>query len=154
MEKKLSLEELKDTANELAYRREWGEAAIKLNKQIIELDKTYSYAYTRLAKCYILNGDKVKAIKLYEQVLQFDEKNLIANNGIERLDYGLRIVSNEIKNKLNTTKLKKRNNYGIYVNHCHSCKREVNSHMERCDECGWYICEKCGACGCNFRGYR
>jgi amino acid transporter len=32
-----------------------------------------------------------------------------------------------------------------YNNHCWKCKSNVNNSMNRCSECGWYICRKCGA---------
>lgn len=158
------LEELKERSKNLAINKVWGVKAIEINERIIELDTRYSDAYTRLAKCYILIGDRVKAIKLYEQVLKFDEKNNIARNGIQRLDSRLRIVSDETKDKLGLNKthsnyyIFKRSffgsGYGMYVNHCYHCKREVNSDMQRCGKCGWYICETCGACGCDFYGHR
>lgn len=34
-----------------------------------------------------------------------------------------------------------------YENHCWNCGTKISSESdERCDECGWYICKKCGAC--------
>ena len=39
----------------------------------------------------------------------------------------------------------------VYHNHCWNCKRAINSrvHLE-CPKCGWYICDKCGACNCQY----
>lgn len=34
-----------------------------------------------------------------------------------------------------------------YKNHCWSCGATINSdYCEKCDHCGWYICNSCGAC--------
>lgn len=37
-----------------------------------------------------------------------------------------------------------------YANVCWSCKSEISSDTDkRCPKCRWYICSKCGSCGCN-----
>ena len=34
-----------------------------------------------------------------------------------------------------------------YQNHCWRCKSDINSNTnKRCSKCGWYICNRCGAC--------
>lgn len=41
--------------------------------------------------------------------------------------------------------------YELYINHCHSCKKEVSSQTHsKCEVCGWYKCE-CGSCECNYK---
>lgn len=36
---------------------------------------------------------------------------------------------------------------GTYKNHCWKCGASINSNNNRrCSECGWYICNNCGAC--------
>jgi len=38
-----------------------------------------------------------------------------------------------------------------YQNHCWNCKSKIDSHTQRrCSICGWYICDKCGECGCDY----
>jgi hypothetical protein len=33
--------------------------------------------------------------------------------------------------------------------HCWRCKVNLSSRLEKiCEECGWMICNECGACGC------
>jgi len=80
------LNELKEKAKQLVLNNNWGEEAIEVNKKIIELDSTCSGAYTRLVKCYIQMGDIETAVKLCEQVLDFDPKNNIAINRL--IEYG------------------------------------------------------------------
>jgi hypothetical protein len=39
-----------------------------------------------------------------------------------------------------------------YTNHCYKCKSYVGYTLERCTSCTWYICNNCGACGCQYHG--
>jgi hypothetical protein len=39
-----------------------------------------------------------------------------------------------------------------YANHCYKCKGYVGYTLERCNNCSWYICNNCGACGCQYHG--
>lgn len=37
------------------------------------------------------------------------------------------------------------------ISHCYACTKTVASYVNReCNNCGWLICNKCGACGCGF----
>ncbi|WBW97081.1 tetratricopeptide repeat protein [Oceanirhabdus sp. W0125-5] len=80
------LNELKEKAKQLVLKNNWGEESIEVNKKIIELDSKCSAAYTRLVKCYIQKGNIETAVKLCEQVLEFDPKNNIAINRL--IEYG------------------------------------------------------------------
>ena len=33
---------------------------------------------------------------------------------------------------------------------CFSCSTEVDNSCEKCDKCHWFVCPKCGSCGCKF----
>jgi len=38
-----------------------------------------------------------------------------------------------------------------YHNHCWNCHSEISgTRNDSCGRCGWYICEKCGSCGCGY----
>lgn len=86
---RILLDDLKERAKDLAVKNNWGEEAVEVNRKIIELDSTCSGAYTRLAKCYVKLGDEDTAVKLWEQLLEFDPENTIAiNRLIEHGIYG------------------------------------------------------------------
>jgi hypothetical protein len=47
------------------------------------------------------------------------------------------------KNRLNITRLRR--------THCWRCSVNLSSRLEKiCEECGWMICNECGACGCQY----
>ncbi|MHB8125555.1 MAG: hypothetical protein ACYDEJ_07920 [Desulfitobacteriaceae bacterium] len=33
---------------------------------------------------------------------------------------------------------------------CHNCKEVIHSKLISCPKCHWYICNKCGQCGCHY----
>lgn len=39
-----------------------------------------------------------------------------------------------------------------YTNHCYKCRSFIGIFLEKCSACGWFICENCGSCGCQYRG--
>lgn len=83
---RILLDDLIVKAKELALKNNWGKDAVEVNKKIIELDTTCSGAYTRLAKCYLKLKDEDSAVKLWEQLLEFDPDNTIAINRL--IEYG------------------------------------------------------------------
>ena len=52
----------------------------------------------------------------------------------------------------NTSKTEKKTKPPFnYQNHCWNCNSPINSqHNKRCEKCGWYICDNCVECGCNY----
>lgn len=40
----------------------------------------------------------------------------------------------------------------LYDSHCWKCNSKIDDKLERCRNCGWYICAKgrCKSCGCGF----
>lgn len=83
------LENLGEKAKQLALSDEWGAQAIAINTHIIELDEHAADAYTRLAKCFLAEGKTIAAYDMYKQVLEFDPKNTIAINNLQRLEYNI-----------------------------------------------------------------
>lgn len=75
---------LKNHAAALARSGNWGDEAVRVNNQIIELDPSCSEAYTRLAKIWADRGDHYSAHHMYEAVLELEPQNRIAQNGIQR----------------------------------------------------------------------
>jgi len=72
---------------ELAREGVSSKEAIEVNTRIIELDKTESGAYTRLAKCYFEQGKVLMALELYKQVIldnQDETTTRIAKNFIKK----------------------------------------------------------------------
>lgn len=56
--------QVKKEAERLAKSNDWGIVAISVNNQLLELNDQEVNAYTRLAKCFNLQGDKDKAVVL------------------------------------------------------------------------------------------
>lgn len=40
-----------------------------------------------------------------------------------------------------------------YASHCYRCRTTVHIFNKKCNSCSWYICPRCGACGCKFKHY-
>jgi tetratricopeptide (TPR) repeat protein len=80
------LENLREKAKQLALSDEWGPQAIAINTQMIELDEHAADAYTRLAKCFLAQNKIIAAYDMYKQVLEFDPKNRIAANNVQKFE--------------------------------------------------------------------
>lgn len=39
-----------------------------------------------------------------------------------------------------------------YQSQCWKCGAPVDEKLERCTACGWFMCSRCGACGCGGSG--
>jgi len=76
-----NLEKLEQTAIELSLAHQW-EEAIKINKQIIRLDKTNIPALNRLGKAYLASNLKNKAEKIFKSVLKMDPNNKVAKKNL------------------------------------------------------------------------
>jgi len=76
-----NLEQLEKTAIELALSHKW-EKAIKINKEIIDIDKTSIPALNRLGKAYLAINLKDKATKIFENVLKIDPNNKVAQKNL------------------------------------------------------------------------
>jgi len=79
------LEKYKAEATQLAKDNKWDNETIQINSKIIELDPKFTAAYTRTAKCFKEMGNYIKAFEIYEQVLEFDPDNRIAQNNLQEV---------------------------------------------------------------------
>lgn len=70
------LTKLIEKAKDFALKGIRSNEAIEINARIIELDKTESGAYTRLAECYEEQGKLQRAVELYKQVIQYNNNKL------------------------------------------------------------------------------
>lgn len=88
--------QLSQQAIALAMQSRWQEAA-EVNQRIVELVSDDSQAYNRLGKAYTELGRIADARTAYEQALQSDPANLIAQRNLERLS---RINESEVQELL------------------------------------------------------
>src|ERR687898_182903 len=75
--------QLADTAIGQATRGDW-EAAVETNRQLLELGPDID-AYNRLGKALAELGRHAEALDAYEQALERDGTNRIAQRNVERL---------------------------------------------------------------------
>jgi Flp pilus assembly protein TadD len=80
------IHELRRRAESLARSEEWGEIAIEINTQMLEIDDHDAGAYTRLARCFLEQGKLEAAREMYTQVLIFDPNNSIACNRLPEIE--------------------------------------------------------------------
>lgn len=71
-------------AIELALRQDWKEA-IRINLQIIKVEKTNVDAYNRLGYAYMKNGQPIKSKEIFAKVLKLDPYNQIANKNLKKI---------------------------------------------------------------------
>lgn len=77
-------------------------------------------------------------IKVYFYKLGISWYSVYIKEDIQKIIY-------DINNKL--YKEERINELYRYKNHCWNCGSSIDSkNNERCDDCGWYICSRCGAC--------
>ncbi len=91
---KKTLTGLREYAKRLALSDDWGSEAIAANTRIIELNEQAADAYTRLAKCFLSQGNMLTAYDMYRQVLEFEPNNTIAAYGIHSLQ---RVIAKELE---------------------------------------------------------
>jgi tetratricopeptide (TPR) repeat protein len=84
------LHDLVKRAEALALGGKWDEEAIGVNTRILELDDRVPGAYTRLARCFKVQGNWLAARSMYRQVLAFDSSNRIASNQLAIVEERLR----------------------------------------------------------------
>ena len=76
------------------------------------------------------------------------------------LIYTIKCLFNKNNSKVERTQKTSIDNISIYkptykyINHCWNCKHVVTSNDKRCPKCNWYYCPSCGACGCDYKGYK
>jgi tetratricopeptide (TPR) repeat protein len=80
------LHKLRERAEALALASDWGETAIQLNTHMLEIDDRAADAYTRLARCFLMQGRLSSAREIYNQVLSFDPRNTIARNNLKKIE--------------------------------------------------------------------
>ncbi|KGK86592.1 tetratricopeptide repeat protein [Clostridium sp. HMP27] len=85
-----TLSELNEIAKELASNNQWDDTAINVNKRIISKKSNSNAAYTRIAKCLLLKGDREGAYDIYKKVLEFDPNNTISSNFVNAEDFSAR----------------------------------------------------------------
>lgn len=85
MKKNELLEKYKAEATQFAKDNKWDNETIQINYKIIELDPKFTVAYTRTAKCFKEIGNRIKALEIYEQILEFDPDNRIAQNNLQEI---------------------------------------------------------------------
>lgn len=85
MSSETNLSVLRKKAESLALSGKWGQDSIHTNTQMLEIDEHASDAYTRLARCFLEQGNYLAAQDMYTQVLVFDPQNRIAINNFKRL---------------------------------------------------------------------
>lgn len=83
-ERRVSRRQLTQQAIALAVQSHWQEAA-EANQQIVEMAPDDAEAYNRLGKAYTELGRIADARAAYENALQVDPANLIAQRNLERL---------------------------------------------------------------------
>ena len=77
--------------------------------------------------------------------------NLVYVIGLAGIIYFIYVVYKEYSNNNHVSNYK--SGYR-YQNQCWKCKSKIDSNQQlRCPICGWYICDKCGKCGCDYEGY-
>ena len=77
-------ETLAQLAIKVALCANWNEA-IRINKKILQIASSEVDALNRLAYAYTCLGEKVKAQKIYKQILQIDPYNIIARKNLEKV---------------------------------------------------------------------
>jgi tetratricopeptide (TPR) repeat protein len=85
-----ALQILVKQAEALALAGKWNDEAIALNTRILELDDRIAGAYTRLARCFTVQGSWLAARSMYRQVLEFDSNSRIASNQLAAVEERLR----------------------------------------------------------------
>lgn len=80
--KNINLQELVDKAGEMALRNIWGDAAYKVNMNILKIDHNNCAAYTRLAKYYKINDNMTEAKNMYLKALNIDPNSRAAINNL------------------------------------------------------------------------
>lgn len=77
--------DLADESLKAAYANDW-KSAVRLNKQIIDLEPENLDAQCRLAKAYMELGRVKHAVITYKKVLKLDQYNTIAQKNLKRLE--------------------------------------------------------------------
>lgn len=82
----MDLRRLVAEAIDLARRGDFGERAVEVNTQIIELDPASTGARTRLGRCYEEAGQLEQAAAIYRETLDRDANNTIAKNRLSVIE--------------------------------------------------------------------
>ena len=85
-----TFDELNTIAEKLVFNNLWDDTAIDINKRIIGKRSKNHAAYTRLAKCLLVKGDRQGAYNLYKKVLEFDPNNTISWNYVKFEEFSVR----------------------------------------------------------------
>jgi len=73
-------------AEKYARQGDFGEKAREVNKAIIKLNsRANQVAYTRLAKCYVEEENLLRALEIYERVLELFPESQIAQNNLPKI---------------------------------------------------------------------
>ena len=95
---RLSRRQLTQQAITTAVQSRWQEA-VDLNRQIVELAPTDAEAFNRLGKAYTELGEISEARRAYEQAIEADPANLIAQCNLERLSHISDSEAEELRRK-------------------------------------------------------
>lgn len=95
---RLSRRQLTQQAITTAVQSRWQEA-VDLNRQIVELAPTDAEAFNRLGKAYTELGEISEARRAYEQAIEADPANLIAQRNLERLSHISDSEAEELRRK-------------------------------------------------------
>lgn len=85
-----TFDELNAIAMKLVSDNQWDDTAIDINKRIIEKRSKHQAAYTRLAKCLLVKGDRKGAYNIYKKVLEFNPNNTISWNFVKAEEFSAR----------------------------------------------------------------
>lgn len=89
------VKELISKAEKLAKEALWDDNAIKLNFQIIKLDKKNAGAYCRLGCCFEEKGDLAQAKKAFKNALIINNKSQGYRNALDRVEAKIKEISDK-----------------------------------------------------------